>query len=256
MKKLLVCCLLFASVAEADVSNPLLEKFQSFATRDLIRFGAATGTTLSLEESLQGYFVHSGNVILGNALIFERCLVQLDKADINLTCHDGVSAVLDICKLEPSICQKEGSKQKLRELYVDPTVSSGETMSGIGQQTLNAHMRTLTRLAKKFATARQAIAQAMSLNGCTSIELGDIEGQITYLDRQPMADDETNDVVEGARNRWRAIINCRSASASVYLDVIQSVEEGRVHLNLVPIKATAAQGVLIDVVDPKLLPKR
>jgi hypothetical protein len=256
MQKLLVCfVVLFSALAQAEVSKPLLDSFQNFATRDLVMFGAPKTTVLNFTESLQGYFVQAGGTILGNAIAYERCLAQLEGEDIRLKCYDGLSAALDVCKTDPSVCQKEGVKLKLRELSLDPDLASGQTMRGIGQQTVNPSMRSLTALAKEYPAARKALAQAMSLNGCTSVELGDIAGQTAYLSAQALADDETYKVYEGAQNRWRATMKCRSASASVYVDVVSSVEGGKIYLRLVPVKAVESPGVLINVEEPNLGPK-
>lgn len=260
MKTILVASLmLFTAAAEAKVSPELLESYKQFATRDLINFGAPKDTELTFNaDSELGYFVESSRdkeVKVGVVEVYERCLAVLENDDLKLTCYNGLTANLDVCKLQPSVCEKEGSKQKLRSLTLDPNVARGETMRLLGSHTTNPHMGALTKLAKEYPGARKAIAQALSLNGCTSVELGDIEGQITHLQRQPLADDDTKQVIEGAQNRWRAIMQCRSAASSVYLDVIESVEKGKIYKSLLPIKAVEAAPVLIKIDEPVLLPQ-
>lgn len=244
--------ILVSSTAKAGTSVELLEGFLTFATRDLINFGAPKETVLNLTASNTGLFVLSGNVIVGNSEFYERCLGTLDKDDLKLSCHDGVTAVMDVCRLNPAVCESERIKQKLREIYLDPNVVTGETMRGLGSQRINPYMHGITELAKKYPAAKKAIAKSMQINGCTSVELGDIEGQTIYMDQQALADDETNKVYEGAINRFRANLKCRSASVGVYLDVTHAVKNGKVQLSVVPIKAVEDEPVLLDTLEPVL----
>lgn len=111
-------------------------------------------------------------------------------------------------------------------------------------------MQSLTELAKRHASARNAIAEAMALNGCKSIELGDIAGQVTYLEQRALGDEDSKEIFEGAQNRWRATMACKTANTSVYLDVVTRVENGKINLSLVPVKAVEGRAVLIETVDP------
>ena len=248
--------LLLTSGAVAQVVQPLLEEFREFATSDLITFGAPKTIVLSFEQSPNGYFVHAGGITIGSAVPFERCLVQKAEAeDVKIKCYEGIFAALDLCKIDQTICEKEGLREKVRELSMDPDFATGKVMRTIGRRDRNPHIRVLTKMVQEYSSARRALGQAMALNGCSRIELGDIDGQTTYLEANPLGDDDTGELNEGAQNRWRAILRCRAETSSVYLDVLYSVANGEILSHLVPIKAAPAERVLIKKLTPVKFPK-
>lgn len=246
--------ILFTATAKAEISTEMLESFRNFARKDIVMFGAPKDVNLILQPSNLGYSIYADGEQVGSSETYERCLGRLENGDLKLSCHDGITASIDICKIKPKpdICARENMKTKIREVYMDPNILNGDLMRGLGQQKTNPYTRHITTLAKHYPSARKAIARAMEINGCQSVELGDIAGQTTYMDQQALADEDTNQVFEGAKNRYRTNLHCRSGSQAVYLDVVNSAEQGVIKLSLVPLKALEEAGVVIGTMKPVL----
>lgn len=258
MSKLIVGLLvLISTAAYADVSPEVQEAYKTFATRDLITFGAPKGTVLKFAPALQGYMVESTNldgeaVTLGVAVVYQRCLVEAKgDSDVEIKCYQGISSELDLCKIDKKICLKDGVHKKLREVSVDPDIRrNGEVFKALGKRNYNAHMNGLTNLVVEYPGARKALAQAMALNDCTSIELGDVEGSSIHLEANPLADDDTKKVIPGASNRLRMMMKCRTAATQVYLDVHAYVEGDGIVQTMIPVKAAESAPVHIRSINP------
>lgn len=242
---------LFAVNCQAELSKETIESFKAFAARDLFNFGAARGTSVTLEKSSLGFSIHVGGEEIGSSETYERCLGKLEKGDLKLSCYEGITAAMDLCKIKPkpSVCQGE-VRQKVREIYLDPNPSNGETMRGLGRQKTNPYIHSVTALAKTYPAARKAIAKAMEINGCESVELGDVEGQALYLNQQALADEDTEQLYDNAVNRYRVTLKCRTDTVGVYLDVVKAVVQGKVKQSLVPIRAAEEPEFVLDIVEP------
>ena len=235
-----------AMSASASATQALQEDFKIFAAKEVVNFGGPKDTVLTLQESLSGFFVSYKNDVVGNARIFEHCQATVEGTDdLKMQCHQGISGAVDLCKIDSKICKNEGVREKLREVSLEPD-HQGRLSKLIGQRMVNPHFHYLTGLIKKYPMAKKAMAQAMVLNGCTKVHLGDVIGQITYLRRDALGDDDTDELFPGAENSWRAIIECADATAPVYVDVIRAVENNGINLKLQPIKAAKSEKILLE----------
>jgi hypothetical protein len=226
-----------ASAAAPDSRELALNRFREFATRQAITFGEPKGSEVTFDASKDHFELFIGKRSVGNAELFERCAANLpDSGELLLRCFYGVNG-----------------KVGKQEVAVDPQLNTdGFPIPTIGNIALEPHFQGLNSYFKNIPAARQALAGAMTLNGCHKLDLQDSSGTVAWIVQAALADEDSGKLDAGAERTWRGSLPCRDNKFPVYFDVTQRAGEKEVQVFITPVKATTTAPVFIKAESPDL----